>query len=119
MLTSTFCGQVQISGEFVFAKIVGANEEAMLNVARNHISKSGLNWDLSKPRSWTTFGVGPHVTLQPAMRRFLGEYLPVTITGVNHFYDPPSRWVVLDVTIPQKYATQYEPHVAIGQQRLG
>ena len=118
---STMRAVVTVDGSFVAAKMIGIRQDALFRLAKIHVQKNGLNWHITKPRSWTFNAknpMGPHISLRKNMRVFKGDTLEVEILNISHFEDPPSRWVVMNVKLPKKFKCLYECHLSIGQQRI-
>ena len=112
---------VTVDGSFVAAKIIGTSQDALFRLAETHVKNNGLGWDIKKPRSWffnKNNPMGPHITLRKEMRKYVGEILQVEILNIDHFVDPPSQWVVMNVRLDDKFKCLYGCHISIGQQRI-
>lgn len=116
---SEIYGRVTRSGDYVQIRLLNVDEDALVDIARQYVRDNNLRWNIRKPYAWTDYGTGPHISLRPDMKRYVGDIVPVRLKYIYHFVAPPSRWVAIEVELPPKYRCEYECHISIGQQRIG
>jgi hypothetical protein len=116
-------GTVTESGEFLEVRLdeggpSSVSRDTLVRVAQRYAREHRPKWQVDAPRSWSQ-GSGPHVTLAPSMRKYLGKRIRVTLGEPYDFATPTSRWVVLDAAIAACYdCGEFACHVSIGQQAL-
>jgi len=108
-------GQVMTVGNFTMIRLLTLNDDAVFQVAKAHVS--GMGWTVRKPHAWTDYQTGPHITLVPAMSKYNGELVKVSLGPMYSFTDV-SRWVAYKATLPVKFKCPYDCHVSVAQQRL-
>lgn len=123
LLGRTFRARILLSGTYVEARLLDVDENDLFAVAQQYVAKKGLPWKIRKPHAWTDYNSAPHVTLDPAVLKTgaarIGDVIEVTLEGpVHHFVDPPSRWVVVEVTLNPPLPCPHGCHVSIGQERV-
>ena len=118
LVGKTYTGRVVLDGDYVEVRLSDADQDMLFRVAGRYVSEKELGWNISKPRAWTYYGGGPHVTINSSYRHLAQQntVVSVTITGIEHFTDG-SRWVTLKARLKPSLTCPYGCHLSIGQQR--
>ena len=111
-----YSGRVKISGENTEILLSGVDPDSLFREAQDYITEKKLGWNINKPRAWSKPGSGPHVTLVPAMRRYLGTTVNIELGHLTHFIDGKTRWVTYDVKTSPQLDCGYPCHLSVGQQ---
>lgn len=116
---------VVVTRKIVAARISGNPHRLLFNMAQKYLKKRDLAWNITEPLKWNQEGgIGPHVSLLKTMSTYKGEHLMVTVLGIRHYMAGLSRWVVMDVNLPEKFKCpgprSYSDncHVSIGQEKI-
>lgn len=118
--SSVKIGQVVVDKTgFVTIRILDGDEDEMYALARQYVIDKHLDkWKIRKPRAWTAYNSGVHVTLDKSMAQYRGEVVKVELGEIYHFV-AESRWVAIHVRIPPKFKCPYNDcHISIGQEQL-
>jgi hypothetical protein len=118
--STSYIGKVVTSGPYVEIRVEGLDPSELYRQAQNHVNGENLPWQIKPPASWSQ-GSGPHITLAPDMKKYLGYRVSgIKFGRLYHFTTSTSRWVVIAVTLPAAYRCgYYECHLSIGQEILG
>jgi len=111
-------GTIEIVGTFVGIQFDNLDPDGLFSIAQDYVQTEQLGWKISKPRSWFTLGLKPHVTLGKQFMKNVGEKVQVKFGKIIRSIDEKSYWVMISVTLPTPYSCgSYTCHLTIGQER--
>ena len=106
------------------SRFVDNLEELLVSLAKKHIKKKGLNWNVDTPGSWSLQihskegTLGPHVSLNSNVHKGdVGKRISLVVKRVMHWREE-HRWVALVCEGQAVDKTDWVLHLSCAQERM-
>jgi hypothetical protein len=76
-LGNSATGVIENIGDYVAVQLEDLDEDVLLAMARKYVNGKKLGWNVSKPNSWSDYGLHPHVTLGKQFIKNVGQKVQV------------------------------------------